>query len=75
MEYMYEQLQQKWQPIIEHSDLPDIQDSHKKSVTAVCLKTQKRASKKDTIGSRQMVFLLRLLQTLLVVVLITTTQY
>ena len=42
---MYEQLQQKWQPIIEHSDLPDIQDSHKKSVTAVCLENTEKSIK------------------------------
>ena len=42
---MYEQLQQKWQPIIEHSDLPDIGDSHKKSVTAVCLENTEKSLK------------------------------
>ena len=43
MEYMYEQLQQKWQPIIEHADLPEIGDSHKKSVTAVCLENTEKS--------------------------------
>ena len=42
---MYEQLQQKWQPIIEHNDLPDIGDSHKKSVTAVCLENTEKSLK------------------------------
>ena len=45
MEYMYEQLQQKWQPIIEHADLPEIGDSHKKSVTAVCLENTEKSIK------------------------------
>jgi hypothetical protein len=47
MEYMYEQLQQKWQPIIEHADLPEIQDSHKKSVTAVCLENTERSLREN----------------------------
>jgi len=47
MEYMYEQLQQKWQPIIEHADLPDITDSHKKSVTAVCLENTEKSLREN----------------------------
>ena len=47
MEYMYEQLQQKWQPIIEHADLPEITDSHKKSVTAVCLENTERSLREN----------------------------
>ena len=44
MESNYDALQNKWQPIIEHTDLPEIQDSHKKSVTAVCLENTEIAS-------------------------------
>ena len=40
---LYEDLQNKWQPIIEHADLPNIQDSHRKSVTAVCLENTETA--------------------------------
>ena len=47
MQYQYEELQSKWQPIIEHSDLPEISDSHKKSVTAVCLENTEKALKED----------------------------
>jgi len=47
MQYQYEELQSKWQPIIEHADLPDIADSHKKSVTAVCLENTERALKEE----------------------------
>jgi hypothetical protein len=47
MEYMYEDLQQKWQPIIEHNDLPEIGDSHKKSVTAVCLENTEKSLKEN----------------------------
>ena len=47
MQYQYEELQSKWQPIIEHADLPEIGDSHKKSVTAVCLENTEKALKED----------------------------
>ena len=47
MEYMYEELQNKWQPIIEHADLPEIGDSHKKSVTAVCLENTEKSLKEN----------------------------
>ena len=32
-----EELKSKWQPILEHPDLVDITDAHKRNVTAVCL--------------------------------------
>jgi hypothetical protein len=47
MQYQYEELQSKWQPIIEHADLPDIADSHKKSVTAVCLENTEKALREE----------------------------
>jgi hypothetical protein len=47
MESNYETLQNKWQPIIEHADLPDIGDSHRKSVTAVCLENTEKAIRED----------------------------
>ena len=47
MQYQYEELQSKWQPIIEHADLPEISDSHKKSVTAVCLENTERSLKEE----------------------------
>ena len=50
---LYEDLQSKWQPIIEHSDLPEIQDSHKKSVTAVCLENTEIALKESQTFSPQ----------------------
>ena len=45
--YLYEELQSKWQPIIEHSDLPSISDSHKRAVTAVCLENTERSLKEN----------------------------
>jgi len=38
-----EDLLKKWQPILEHSELANISDSHKKSVTAVCLENTEQA--------------------------------
>jgi hypothetical protein len=38
-----EDLLKKWQPILEHSELQNISDSHKKSVTAVCLENTEQA--------------------------------
>ena len=45
-----EQLQEKWQPVLNHPDLPEISDSYKRAVTAVILENQERELKE----SRQM---------------------
>ena len=37
-----EQIQQKWAPVLEHTDLPKIGDSYRKNVTAVLLENQER---------------------------------
>ena len=50
---LYEDLQSKWQPIIEHADLPNIQDSHRKSVTAVCLENTEIALRESQAFSPQ----------------------
>jgi hypothetical protein len=42
-----EQIQEKWAPILEHSELPSIQDSYKKSVTAVLLENQEKALREE----------------------------
>jgi len=41
--FLSENLQEKWQPILEHSDLPKIEDSYKRAVTAVILENQEKA--------------------------------
>jgi hypothetical protein len=38
-----EQLQEKWSPIIEHSDMPKIEDTYKRRVTAILLENQEVA--------------------------------
>jgi len=48
--YNSENLQEKWQPVLNHPDLPEITDSYKKAVTAVILENQERELKE----SRQM---------------------
>jgi len=38
--FQSEHLQEKWAPVLNHSELPQIQDSYKKAVTAVLLENQ-----------------------------------
>jgi len=45
-----EALQEKWQPVLNHPDLPEITDAYKRAVTAVILENQEREMKE----SRQM---------------------
>jgi hypothetical protein len=45
--YLSEQLVKKWQPVLEHPELPKVTDSYKKAVTAVILENQERAIKED----------------------------
>ena len=40
--YNSEQLQEKWQPVLNHPDLPAITDSYKRAVTAVILENQEK---------------------------------
>ena len=42
-----EHLQEKWQPVLEHNDLPEIKDSYRKAVTTVILENQEKALKED----------------------------
>jgi len=45
--FLSENLQEKWEPILEHSDLPKIEDNYKKAVTAVILENQEKALNED----------------------------
>jgi len=40
-------LQEKWSPVLEHADLPKIDNPYKKAVTAVILENQEKAAKED----------------------------
>mgnify|MGYP003667806700 CR=1 FL=1 len=35
--YNLDELQQKWQPVLEHPDLPEIKDAHKRASVATLL--------------------------------------
>ena len=45
--FLSEDLQKKWEPILEHTDLPNIEDNYKKAVTAVILENQEKALAED----------------------------
>jgi len=42
-----EHLQEKWQPVLQHPDLPEIQDAYKRAVTTVILENQERSMSED----------------------------
>ena len=42
-----EHLQEKWQPVLEHPDLPEIKDSYRRAVTTVILENQEKAMSED----------------------------
>ena len=44
--FQTEHLQEKWQPVLQHPDLPEIADSYKRAVTTVILENQERLSEK-----------------------------
>ena len=46
--YLSETHEKKWQPVLEHADLPKIGDSYKRAVTATILENQERAMKEDS---------------------------
>jgi hypothetical protein len=45
--YLSEQLVKKWQPVLEHPELPKVTDSYRNAVTAVILENQERSIKED----------------------------
>ena len=45
--YLTENLQEKWQPVLEHPDLPKIGDAYKRAVTTVILENQEKAVRED----------------------------
>jgi hypothetical protein len=46
-----EELQAKWQPVMEHPDLPKITDAHKRATIATLLENQERSSRENGGGS------------------------
>jgi len=45
--FLSEAIQNKWQPVLDHPDLPKITDSYKRAVTSVILENQEKALKED----------------------------
>ena len=45
--YLTENLQDKWQPVLEHPDLPKIEDAYKRAVTTVILENQEKSVRED----------------------------
>ena len=45
--FLSESIQQKWQPVLDHPDLPEVKDSYKRAVTSMVLENQEKALKED----------------------------
>jgi hypothetical protein len=45
--YLSEHLEEKWGDILNHGDLPEIKDPHKRAVTAIMLENQQKALSED----------------------------
>ena len=48
--FLSENYIEKWEPILEHSDLPKIEDNYKKAVTAVILENQEKALAEERVA-------------------------
>ena len=49
--FQSDELQKKWQPVLEHPDLEEIKDPHRRAVTSVILENQEKAAREDSFGS------------------------
>jgi len=45
--FQTEHLQEKWAPVLQHPDLPNIEDSYRRAVTTVILENQEKALRED----------------------------
>ena len=43
--YLSETYEKKWQPVLDHPELPEVKDSYKRAVTSVILENQERSLK------------------------------
>ena len=46
--FLSESIQQKWQPVLDHPELPEVKDSYKRAVTSMVLENQEKALKEDS---------------------------
>ena len=44
---LQEQLNTKWKPVLDHPDLPEIKDAHRRAVTAICLENVEQQYQAD----------------------------
>ena len=51
--YLNERLQSKWAPVLDHGDLPEIRDVHRRSVMATILENQEVAARTESGWVRQ----------------------
>ena len=49
--FLSENLQEKWRPVLEHPDLEEIKDPHRRAVTATLLENQEKAAREAAHGS------------------------
>ena len=45
-----EQINKKWAPVLDHPDLPEIKDAHRRAVTALCLENVENQYRQDSQG-------------------------
>jgi hypothetical protein len=45
--YQSDELQKKWQPVLEHPELPEIKDAHKRATVATLLENQEKAAREQ----------------------------
>ena len=48
--FLSEQLQKKWEAVLDHPDLPEIKENYKKQVTAVLLENQEKSLREERMG-------------------------
>ena len=47
--FLSESIQNKWQPVLDHPDLPKISDSYKRAVTSVVLENQEKSLRRRSV--------------------------
>ena len=48
---LVENLRQKWQPVLEHADMPEIKDEYRKNITAIMLENQEKALQEAEVSN------------------------
>jgi len=46
---LQENINKKWAPVLDHPDLPEIKDAHRRAVTAICLENVEAQAALDKI--------------------------